>query len=118
MGKKNKTPAKINFFRMVRDVFIASMSKGQFPLAITGIILMLMIIKMPSEDVSKLVFKLIDLTVNMKIIGYVISFFTTIGWYFHSKFQRRTFTDEINRISEERNELQKQLLGKRIKSSR
>ena len=103
---------------MVRDVFIASMSKGQFPLAILGICTMLIILKMPSDNISNLVDKFLGLLAEWKIVGYVGAIFLSFGWFFHSKFQRRTFTDEIRRIFEERNKLQEKLTGKKNKSSR
>ena len=103
---------------MVRDVFIASMSKGQFPLAILGILAMIIILKMPSEDISNLAAKFIGLLSEWKIVGYVGAIFLAFGWFFHSKFQRRTFSDEVRRISEERNILQEKLTGKKNRSSR
>jgi hypothetical protein len=107
----------IGFFHMLRDVLVASINKGQFPLAIAGCIVITMLIKMPPADVSKLAFRLLDGAEIRSYIGYVFALIFMIGWFFHSRYQRHIMTDEITRISEQRNRLQERLLGNRVESS-
>ena len=55
---------------------------------------------------------------NGSIVGYAWAFFSTIGWYIQSKWQRKLMTNELRRISAERNELQTKIIGEKyIKSS-
>jgi hypothetical protein len=119
---KNKPPQgteirKSNMWAMLRDVLIASINKGQLPIA--GIILFLIIlaIKMPSEQAGKLLFELLDLFVKWKIVGWVLFGFSVFGWFIHLKIQRRVFTKEISRAGDEKTKLQKRLLPKQIESS-
>lgn len=67
-----------------------------------------MILKMPASDVSKLAFEVIgDIRENF-ILSFFVSPFITLAWFFHVKWQRKTLRDEITRISDERNNLQKE----------
>jgi hypothetical protein len=102
----------------VRDVLIASINKGQFPFAMLGLVLLTLIVKMPSADVSKLVFRLVDGVERGSLLGYLLSLLFLAGWYVHARYQRRVITREIGRIAAERNMLQSRNLGQqRIKSS-
>lgn len=103
----------------LRDVLIASINKGQFPFAMLGVVLLALIVKMPSEDVSELVFRLVDGAERDSLLGYLLSLFVLAGWYVHARYQRRVIAREIGRIAAERNMLQSRNLGQhRIKSSR
>ena len=112
-----KPPAKIGFWTMVRDVLVTSLNKGQFPPAILGMIVMLMILKMPAEDVSKLSFQLLAGLESRSLLGYALAVLGIGGWSIHARFQRRTYTAEVDRVSNEKTHLQKQQLGKAAKSS-
>lgn len=98
---------------------VASINKGQFPFAILGLLLLASIIKMPAEDVSRLVFRLVDGMERDSLLGYLLSVLLLVGWYTHARYQRRIIAGEIERMAAERNMLQSKSLGRqRIKSSR
>ena len=118
MGRpRSKNGPKIGFFESVRDVLIASMNKGQFPAALLAMVVLSMIWRMPPTDVSKLVFRLLDVAEEKKLLGYFVSVFSLLGWFFHAKYQRKLITFEMQRVSSERNQLQAKELGKKLKSS-
>jgi hypothetical protein len=102
---------------MLRDVLVASLNKGQFLVALNGLILIVLILKMPSVDVGKLVFRLLDAAEARYILGYILAGVSLLGWFVHSKYQRREIARELERLSGERNRLQSQALGNRVKSS-
>ena len=105
-------------YHMLRDVFVASMNKGQFPIAALSLISIIVIIKMPSSDVARLVFRLLGMAEELRIAGWILFLVTAAGWYLHSKMLRRRCAIELERITSERNRLQGNRLGKvRIKSS-
>jgi len=121
MGSKKQSRAEkrsINFWQMIRDVLVAALSKGQFPLALFGFILIFIIFKMPNEKVSELAFEIFYGVKSLNLIGIIISPIILLGWFVHLRWQRKIFTMEIDRISQERNLYQKELLGKNINSSR
>lgn len=72
------TGQRVNVWTMIRDVFVASINKGQFPLALAGFITLFALLKMPGDDVSKLVFRVFDAIENGCLVGYVL-FFVTAG---------------------------------------
>lgn len=117
MKQQRNQKKSINFWQMWKDVLIASLSKGQFPVALIGLIILVIIIKMPNEDISKLVFKIIDDIKTNVILSFFISPFLVIGWFFHVRWQRKMYRDEIQRISDARNDIQKHLIGPKMTSS-
>jgi hypothetical protein len=108
---------KIGFFHMIRDVLVQSMGKGLFLPACLFILILTALIKMPSEDVSRLVFETFEGIKSFYLFGYFLSFALACGWAFHSKYQRRVLGDEVMRIANERTRLQKLLGKKDVESS-
>ena len=98
----------------VRDVLIASLNKGQFPVALLTLVILSLIWKMPSEDVSTLVFMMFT---RLEYWGYPLSVLAFGGWFFHARRQRRLIVAELERISHERDKVQEKTLGNRVKSS-
>jgi hypothetical protein len=108
---------KPNIWGMLRDIGVSSLNKGQFPIAIAGAIIIILIIKMPSEDASKLIFDLLGLLLSTHIIGWILAFVLSIGWFLHVKSNRRIHTEEMRRVTDEKNRLQETLLNKKLTSS-
>ncbi len=103
---------------MLRDVFVASINRGQFFLAIVWFLLALMILKMPGPDVSRLVFRLVESMENGKLLGYAIAIVLAMGWFWHAHWQRRMIADEMHRIGQQRTEAQSKAgLANKLKSS-
>lgn len=80
-----------------RDILVASINKGQFPLAILGLVAMSLIWRMPSEDVSKLVFRIVDGLERGMLLGYGLALVAFGGWYVHARYQRRLISVELSR---------------------
>jgi hypothetical protein len=63
---------------------------------------------MPPEDVSELVFRVVDGLERGALFGYLLAVVAIGGWYVHARYQRRLISVELSRS-----------LGlERIKSSR
>ena len=116
MAKGNSND-QVSFWQMVRDVLIVSMNKGQFPVALIGMVFIVMLFKMPGADVSKLMFEILDDLKRGYLAGYGLGSATTIGWFFHAKKQRSMFANEMKRITAERNKIQEAKIGSKLKSS-
>ena len=108
---------QVGFWEFLRDVLVASMNKGQFPAALIAMIVLSMIWRMPPTDISRLIFRLLDVAEAERLAGYFVSVVSLSGWFFHARYQRRLITHEMQRISNERNQLQARELGKMVKSS-
>src|SRR5687768_10060257 len=100
------TEGKVGFWHMTRDVFVASLNKGQFPVALAGFIFWTMILRMPKEDVSRLTFEIFKDLKAGYLVGYVLAVLLAFAWFFHSKRLRRITAQELQRVTAERNRLQ------------
>lgn len=116
-AQSNVRVNKIGFWTMIRDVLIAALNKGQFPLAMLGVIVIVMVMKMPGEDVSKLANKLLDGFRDYTLVGWFSAPAALLAWALHAKLQRSQWTQEMDRVTNERNRLQERLLGKSLESS-
>ena len=93
------------------------MSKGQFPFAVVALIFIVMILKMPPQDVSKLVFQIENDIASGKLVGFLLSFLLGGGWFVHARWQRRNISGEVDRIGVEKSKLQSEHLDINIESS-
>lgn len=119
MGKKDPRSRKhvIGFWVMVRDVLVNSMRYGQFPIALVAGIVVVVLVKMPPDDVSRLSFEIVGDLKNFSLLGWVLFFFALVAWYLHQKWQRRIIAAEMERIGAEKSRLQGDRLGKALPSS-
>lgn len=117
-GKKSgKSQGKVTWAQAFRDIVIASMNKGQLPVLAVFMLIGLLIWKLPETEVLKLWGVLIDKLSNGELLSYPLLGFVTLGWFYHSRRQRRHFLAEYERIATEKSELQEKLTGTKLKSS-
>lgn len=107
----------MTFFQMLRDVLVASLNRGQFPMAIMGLIAVITVCRMPPADLSRLVFRLLDVAEEREYMGYGLSVLIAVAWAIHSKRQRREMAAEIRRLSGQRNQPQQMAFDRQISSS-
>lgn len=115
--RNNREIRSINFWLFARDILRDAINKGQGIPYLCGIILLTIVLKIPGEDVSKLAFSIFEAMLNLSLLGWGITIVILPTWYIHSKWQRKKMYNEIARISEERNKLQKIMIGSDISSS-
>ena len=116
-NRHRKPDHKVGFFEMVQTIFTASFNRGQIIPFMIGMIIMTIIIKMPSSDVSKLAFEILSEFATLHLVGYGIGIFSTLGWFIHARSQRRVISREMERIGREKSQLQSKKLGGDVKSS-
>src|SRR5215469_15558390 len=104
----------MTFFQMLRDVLVASLNRGQFPMAVMGLIVVIAVCRMPAPDLSRLVFRLVDAAEAREYGGYVLAVAIALAWALHSKRQRREIAAEIRRLSEQRSRPQQMSLDARV----
>lgn len=119
MANKPKASAtKLNFWAMMNNVLVTALSKGQFPVACVFFIVLVMVLKMPGEDVTRLALSILTELVNWRLVGYVASVLLAGGWFGHTRWQRSRYERELKRVTDERNQLQEGSgLGQLIESS-
>lgn len=118
-SKKNKSPNyyRPNLARAFSDVVIASMNKGQFPFAIMGLCLILLILKMPPEKAYDLAIEILDRLKTLNYLGWILSVVFMFLWYTSSKRLRQKHSDEFDRVGQEKKELQEKLVLRKLDSS-
>lgn len=101
-----------------RDIFIAAINRGQLLTAILGLFLIVVVWRLPQEDLSGFVRMVIESLISGHLLGYVLFVLTLTGWFVNSRRLRTIASKEQKRIGDEKTELQKATgLGKKVRSS-
>jgi hypothetical protein len=96
---------------MLRDVMIALINKGQLLVAFGCGLAALLICRMPPQDISRLVFRLLDGIEQRWLIGDIVSVVALGGWFLQSRRQRRVIAAELERLGAERDKVQSKAHG-------
>lgn len=89
-------PAKVGVAQAVRDVFIASINKGQFPFAVVGAILALLLWRVPEAEIVPLIRWMVETVGTIYYLGYFLFVTTVFAWYFHAQRVRAETTAQFN----------------------
>ena len=108
---------QITWAQSVRDMVIASMSRGQLPVLGGMFIFGLIVWKMPSEDISKLTFKIFENIINLQLLSFILLLIALPLYFFHVRFIRKEHSKELERMGNEKSELQSLLVEGKFKSS-
>ena len=104
-------------YSMLQSVLLASIEKGQFAVAVLGLVTIVMLLKMPSVEVGRLAFKLLDVVQRAAALGYVLALGILMAWMLHVRHLKRMFERELARVTAERNQAQARCIGGHIRSS-
>jgi len=113
-----KAPAKVTWAEAVRDVLIASMTKGLLVPLLVGGALILLIFRAPEQEAGNVLKQLVGGLQDWSLVGWVLFGATLIGWIAHARIQRKSFHREMDRVARERNRLQRKASDRDLKSSR
>ncbi|TYK73184.1 hypothetical protein FSY59_00565 [Comamonas sp. Z3] len=89
-------PAQVGAAQAIRDVFIASINKGQFPFAVVGAILALLLMRVPQEDIVPLIKWMVETVGSAYYLGYLLFVATVFAWYFHAQRVRKEFSAQFD----------------------
>lgn len=115
---KKRQERQVGFWEACRDVLIAALNKGQFPLACATIIVAILLCRMPSEGIEALSANLVGGLKDFSLVGWILSLCASVGWFIHARWQRRMFNDEMTRMARERNKWQEKCLEGKVTSSK
>lgn len=116
--KKTKTYTQhINFWAMIQNVLIAAMNKGQLPAAALSLLLIILLLKTPSSDISALSREILLLLKSLHLLGWTLTVVLAGGWYWNSKNLRRMHANEMSRMSVEKKQLQSKATGLNLGTS-
>ena len=121
MANRNKRTEnysyKINFWGFLEKVLVASLNKGQLIGMTIALIFIILIIKIPNDQILPFIEKLLDISKINSILGWILSVFVTLGAFLTVRWQRKIHTKEIQRISREKKNLQEKLTQQQLPSS-
>jgi len=102
---------------VVNNFLIRLISTGQLPLVAFIVLLAFLIFRTPTNDIGD-VWRILSMMVDRHSgLGYALAGCSSGGWLLHAKYQRRRFSREFERISEERNNAQQKHFNQTLKSS-
>ena len=108
---------KINFWGLIEKVLVAAMNKGQLIGMTIALIFILLIIKIPNDQIIPFIEKLLNISRINSILGWCLSGIVTFASFLIIRWQRRIHTKEIRRISNEKRLLQEKLTQEKLPSS-
>jgi hypothetical protein len=111
VSTEKKSNRKIGFWDAVQNVLIYSMDKGQAPLIVGSIIIILLIVKLPESYLMNLIDRVLNRLTAGFLVGYGLCFISVIGWYINVRFVLVIKDKEIQRLSNERNHYQQKCIG-------
>ncbi len=116
-ARSKPSKGSVSWAQATRDMVVTSMNRGQFPILGTIVIVGLLIFRMPEQDISTLVFGIIESLSDGELWAYVAEFFTLGAWFTHTKLMRKMFSEEAERIGREKSKMQSRAAGVPFKSS-
>ena len=116
MTKSRKT--EMNFWAMVNSVLIHSTNKGQLPAMALALIGIIMALKMPPERIADQSDRIFRGLAKMAGASYTLNVVLIVGGAAGYRKLRVRFTDELTRIGKEKSDLQEQIIGHKLSSSK
>lgn len=108
---------EMNFWAMINSVLIHSMNKGQLPAAAIAIILIVLALRCPADQIPIILQHIWGALKSAAGVSYTINVVVIIGAAVGFKSMRKRVSDELDRIGQEKTNLQEQLAGRRLSSS-
>ena len=79
----------------IRDVFITSINKGQFPFAVLGAIVLVLVWRIPEDEVVPLIKWMGHGLAGYSYVGYVLCVVAVFCWYYHAQLIRKEFSEKF-----------------------
>lgn len=119
MPKKNQytIDQRVTWAQALRDLGINSMMTGQFPFFCLFMLTLVVVISLPSSDVSLLIHRLVDHLIKLELIAYILWLSTVFLWFIHVRYLSKSHAEEYKRIAAEKTYLQEILKNGTYKSS-
>jgi hypothetical protein len=103
---------------VANNVLMKLISTGQLPLVILLFFLGFLVYRTPQENIAQVWVVLGQMLDRKSGLGYALGLASSAGWAIHTRYQRRKFEKELERVSEERNEAQQLHFNKKLDSSK
>lgn len=115
-GSKKSPVNRPNFYGMIQQITIRAIDKGQLPFLLIGLIIFFIICRMPVEDTVLLLEGLIKVSFTFYMLGWTLFAFTLLSSGLMVSYLLRSHQREIERISAEKAEWQKEVIKYQLTS--
>jgi len=112
------TKRKITWADVANNAFMKLISTGQLPLVLVLVLILFLIYRTPAENIPQVWVVLGQMLDRRSGLGYAIGVSATAGWAIHTRYQRRKFAGELERIGEEKTTAQQLHFNKKLESSK
>jgi drug/metabolite transporter (DMT)-like permease len=103
---------------VINNALMKLISTGQLPLVLLLLVIGFLVYRTPPENTSQVWVALVQLLDRRSGLGYGLGLLSSAGWAIHSRYQRRKFEKELERVSEERNQAQQLHFNRKLDSSK
>lgn len=103
---------------VANNVLMKLISTGQLPLVVLLMFLGFLVYRTPMENIPQVWVVLAQMLDKRSGLGYTVGLVSSAGWAIHTRYQRKKFEKELERISEERNQAQQLHFNRKLDSSR
>ncbi|NEN75591.1 hypothetical protein F9B74_04510 [Pelistega sp. NLN82] len=87
----NHLPIKVTWAQAVRDIINTAINRGQLPILIMMMAVLLILYRLPPSDISTLVFLVLNYLKTGYFIGYLLFIVTVFLWIRDAKRNRRNY---------------------------
>ena len=108
---------EVTWAEATRDIVICAIDRGQLPTLLCCAFVLILLIRIPSDQLGTLLEEVGKRLANGEAISWILLPVFILGWFFHTRWMRKKFTQEYERIGKEKSALQEQLSGVKLKSS-
>jgi hypothetical protein len=107
----------LGFWTMVNNVLIHSMNKGQLPGACVALVLIILAIRCPADQIPGLFQHVLHCLKSLAGVSYTLNVVLLAGSAFGFRHLRRQMSAELERVGIEKTALQEELAGRKLSSS-
>ena len=112
------TKRKPTWAEVANNLLMKLISTGQLPLVILLLVLGFLVYRTPSQNIAEVWVVLGQMLDRKSGLGYGLGLASSAGWAIHTRYQRRKFEKELERVTEERNQAQQKYFNKQLDSSK
>jgi hypothetical protein len=102
---------------MMNNVILAALAKGQLLPILLFFVIIIMVLKMPFADVSRLAFSVLADLEKGWLLGYVLTPVAVLGWQWQVRWQRRKYEGRLREMAKARDDAQEHALPGLLESS-
>lgn len=101
--------AEVTWPQMIRDLAQYAVEKSVIVPFFTMTIIIIMVWPLTPEARERVIFGFLEFLKHSWTIGYFLFVLALAAWYYHSRYMRKQYQKELERIGKEKTELQNML---------